>query len=192
MSRIARVIVPGYPHHITQRGNRRQQTFFSDSDYKSYIKLMSEWCGECGVQIWAYCLMPNHVHLIAVPAAQDGLRRAIGETHRRYTRLVNFREGWRGCLWQGRFSSFVMDFDHLYSAASYIENNPVRARLAEKAWQWKWSSAAAHIGIWNPESGIWGQQESSRNPAGIQQESSRNPAGIQQESSRNPAGIQGI
>ncbi len=100
MARMARVVVPGYPHHVTQRGNRRQQTFFEEGDYETYRELMAEWCEQCGVRIWAYCLMPNHVHLIAVPEDEDGLRRAIGEAHRRYTRHVNFREGWRGHLWR--------------------------------------------------------------------------------------------
>ena len=109
MARLARVVAPGLPHHITQRGNRRQQTFLCDEDYRSYLELMGQWCGAHQVEIWAYCLMPDHVHLIAVPQSADGLRRAIGEAHRRYTRMVNFREGWRGHLWQGRFSSFVLD-----------------------------------------------------------------------------------
>ena len=96
MARIARVIAPGLPHHVTQRGNRRQQTFFVDDDYQAYMDLMAEWCGKLHVQIWAYCLMPNHVHLIAVPETEEVLARAIGEAHRRYTRRINFREGWRG------------------------------------------------------------------------------------------------
>ena len=99
MDRIARIVVPGYPHHITQRGNRRQQKFFNDDDYQADIELMSHWCREHAVDIWGYCLMPNHVHLIAVPSDEDGLRHAIGEAHRRYTRHVNFRQGWRGHLW---------------------------------------------------------------------------------------------
>lgn len=98
MARIARVVAPGYPHHITQRGNRRQQTFFCDEDYKVYLSLMSEWCKEFKVAVWAYCLMPDHVHLIAAPKFGEGLRSAIGEAHRRYTRHINFREGWRGHL----------------------------------------------------------------------------------------------
>ena len=129
MARLARVIAPGLPHHVTQRGNRRQQTFFCDEDYQSYIHLMSEWCGAHEVEIWAYCLMPNHVHLIAVPHLEDGLRHAVGEVHRRYTRMVNFREGWRGHLWQGRFASFVLDEPYLLKATRYIELNPVRAGL---------------------------------------------------------------
>jgi len=122
MARIARIVVPGYPHHITQRGNRRQETFFCDDDYKQYIALMAEWCSRCGVTIWAYCLMPNHTHLIAVPRTEEGMRKAIGEAHRRYARMINFREGWRGYLWQGRFSSFVMDERYLLAAVRYIGN----------------------------------------------------------------------
>jgi len=105
---------------------------------------MAEWCDRCGVEVWAYCLMPNHVHLIAVPSAEDGLRRAIGEAHRRYTRRINFREGWRGYLWQGRFASFPMDETYLMAAARYVELNPVRAKLVRAPWRWRWSSAAAH------------------------------------------------
>ncbi len=133
------------PHHITQRGNRRQQTFFHADDYSVYIDLMAQWCREQGVRIWAYCLMPNHVHLIAVPSSEGGLRRAIGEAHRRYTRRVNFREGWRGHLWQGRFASFVMDEPYLLAAARYVELNPVRAGLATAPSDYPWSSARAHL-----------------------------------------------
>jgi putative transposase len=145
MARIARVVAPGIPHHITQRGNRRQETFFCAEDYRAYIGLMKEWCGYWKVEVWAYCLMPNHVHLIAVPPSEDGLRRAIGEAHRRYTRRVNFREGWRGHLWQGRFASYPLDEPYLLAAARYIEQNPVRAGLAETPWEYPWSSAAAHM-----------------------------------------------
>jgi len=145
MARIARVVVPGMPHHITQRGNRRLTTFFCDDDYHAYLELMAHWCRECHVDIWAYCLMPNHVHLIAVPESESALRQAVGEAHRRYTRRVSFRERWRGHLWQGRFASFVMDEPYLLAAARYIELNPVRARLAVDAGQFRWSSAAAHL-----------------------------------------------
>lgn len=139
------MVVPGLPHHVTQRGNRRQQTFFNDDDYSAYLELMAEWCDEHGVEIWAYCLMPNHVHLIAVPQSEDGLRRAIGEAHRRYTRRINFREKWRGYPWQGRFASFVMDEPYLLAAARYVEWNPVRASLVADAAEWPWSSARAHL-----------------------------------------------
>jgi len=144
MARITRVVVPHLPHHVIQRGNRRQQTFFSDEDYQSYIDLMHQWCANYGVGIWGYCLMPNHVHLIAVPAEQGSLCQAIGEAHRRYTRLVNFREGWRGHLWQGRFASYVMQEGYLLACVRYIEMNPVRAGLVDRPTQWRWSSASAH------------------------------------------------
>lgn len=100
MARMARVVVPGYPHHVTQRGNRRQATFFCDDDYHYYINLILRSAEEAGTQIWAYCLMPNHIHLVMVPNEEDGLRTVLGEAHRHYTRHVNFREGWRGHLWQ--------------------------------------------------------------------------------------------
>src|SRR4030042_5007584 len=129
MARIARVVVPGFPHPITQRGNRRQPTFFSPDDYEAYLDLMGEWCSRFDVEIWAYCLMPNHVHLIAVPEREDSLRRAIGEAHRRYTRRVNFREGWRGHLWQGGFASFPMEGRYLLRAARYGGLHPGRAKL---------------------------------------------------------------
>jgi putative transposase len=105
MARHARAVIPSILHHITQRGNCRQETFFSADDYRSYLELMADWCTRFAVDVWAYCLMLNHIHLITVPHSDRGLRQAIGEAHRRYTRLINVREGWRGHLWQGRFSS---------------------------------------------------------------------------------------
>ena len=156
MARIARVVVPGLPHHVTQRGNRRMQTFFRQEDYLAYLSLAKEWCSRHGVAIWAYCLMPNHVHLIAVPRSADGLARALGEAHRRYTRMVNFREKWRGYLWQGRFASVAMDDLHLLAAARYVEMNPVRAGLAARPEEWPWSSAAAHV---SGSADAWAQSE---------------------------------
>jgi putative transposase len=145
MARIARVVAAGLPHHITQRGNRRQETFFSEEDYREYLGLMAEWTKICDVDVWAYCLMPNHVHMILVPQSPDGFYKALGEMHRRYTRMINFRHGWRGHLWQGRFSSFVMDEKHLLAASRYIEMNPVRAHLVKTPWDYPWSSAKAHL-----------------------------------------------
>lgn len=145
MARIARVIAPGLPHHITQRGNRRMPAFFRNEDYEAYTALMAEWCRRCRVEVWAYCLMPNHVHLIAVPETEEGLRQAIGEAHRRYTRMINARAGWSGHLWQGRFASFVMDESYLLAATRYVELNPVRARLTADPFAWRWSSASAHL-----------------------------------------------
>lgn len=145
MARLPRLVAPGLPHHVTQRGNRRQQTLFTDEDYAEYRRLLAESCRSCGTKVLAYCLMPNHVHLILVPADEFGLRDAPGEAHRRYTRMVNFREGWKGHLWQERFHSFVMDEQHLLAAARYVERNPVGARLCGRAQDWAWSSAAAHL-----------------------------------------------
>ena len=145
MARLARVVVPGMQRHVSQRGNRGQRTFFGDHDDAAYLELMGEWCKERGVGIWAYCLMPNHVHLIATPKTKDALRLAIGEAHRRYTRRVNSREGWRGHLWQGRFASFVLEQPYLLAAARYVELNPVRAGLATAPREYRWSSARAHL-----------------------------------------------
>jgi len=145
MARLARIVVPGLPHHITQRGNRRQQVFFQPSDYAAYRAFLAESCAEAGVAVWAYCLMPNHVHLILVPDGADGLRRALGTAHRRYSLRVNRRHDWRGYLWQGRFASCPMDEAHLLAATRYVELNPVRAGLVETAGDWPWSSARAHF-----------------------------------------------
>jgi putative transposase len=145
MARISRVVVPGIPHHVTQRGNRRQATFFQEQDYAAYLGFLATGCAKAGAEIWAYCLMPNHVHLIVVPRDEDGLRAAIADAHRRYTRMVNFREGWRGHLWQERFASFPMDDRHLLAAARYIELNPVRARLVKRPEAYRWSSARSHL-----------------------------------------------
>ena len=145
MARMARVVLPHIPHHITQRGNRRMDTFFAETDYREYLFHMADWCNRNKVGVWAYCLMSNHIHLIAVPESEDGLRRAIGEAHRRYTRYMNFQKGWKGHLWQGRFASFPMDEQYLIATARYIVMNPVRARLVKKAEEYKWSSAKAHL-----------------------------------------------
>ncbi|MGZ8283923.1 MAG: transposase [Allosphingosinicella sp.] len=147
MPRLARLVVPDVPHHVTQCGNRGQQTFFSDGDYAFYMALLGEWSAKSDTRIWAWCLMPNHVHLILVPAREDGLRAALGETHRRYTRHVNLREGWRGHLWQSRFASFPIDEGWLLNCMRYVEHNPVRAGLVKRPEQWRWSSARAHLGV---------------------------------------------
>jgi putative transposase len=145
MARLARVVVPLIPHHVTQRGNRRQPVFFGEGDYAAYRDLIAVQCRAEGVEIWAWCLMPNHVHLMLVPPAPDALRAALAEAHRRYSRLVNLREGWRGYLWQGRFASCPMDEAHALASARYIELNPVRARLVDRPEDWAWSSAGAHL-----------------------------------------------
>ena len=145
MARMPRVVVPSFPHHVTQRGNRRQKTFFGADDYLYYIELLAEFSKLAETEIWAYCLMPNHVHLVMVPSHEDGLRAALGEAHRRYTRHVNFRHGWRGHLWQERFHSFLMDEKYLLATVRYVEMNPVVAGLCESPWDWQFSSARAHL-----------------------------------------------
>lgn len=145
MPRRARLVIPGIPHHVTQRGNRRQPVFFEDGDYRLYRHLVAEAAARCGTRIWSYCLMPNHVHLIAVPADEDGLRATFADAHRRYTSVVNARQGWTGYLWQGRFAAVAMDEAHLMAAARYVATNPVRAGLVHRADQWPWSSVAAHL-----------------------------------------------
>ncbi len=145
MARLARVVVPHFPHHVVQRGNRRQRTFFNDRDYRLYIALVSEFAKRSETDIWAYCLMPNHVHFVMVPSTEDGLRATLGEAHRRYTRHINLRHDWRGHLWQERFHSFPMDEQYLLTAVRYVENNPVAANLCESPENWSWSSAGAHL-----------------------------------------------
>lgn len=144
MSRIPRVVVPGYPHHITQRGNRRQQIFFGDNDYRAYMRLVAKEMPRAGVKIWAYCLMPNHVHIVAVPDVENSLAMLFKEAHRKYTRRINSREGWCGHLWQERFHSFPMDESHLIAAVRYIELNPVDAGICDVPEEWSWSSVHAH------------------------------------------------
>lgn len=146
MPRFSRVVVPGVPHHVIQRGSRRQQVFFSDSDRALYLALLSSAAQSRGVLIWAYCLMSNHVHLVAVPSSPQALASAISEVHGAYSRHVNFRQGWRGYLWQGRFKSCPMDDTHAVAAIRYVERNPVRAGIVDRADQFCWSSAGAHCG----------------------------------------------
>ena len=144
MARIARFVVPGLPHHVTQRGNRRERVFFGDDDYELYRDLLASQCRKQGVACWAYCLMPNHVHLILVPDRKEALGRALGETHRRYSSVVNARLRVTGHLFQSRFGSVVTDEEHLMAAVRYVALNPVRAKLVQRAEDWRWSSARAH------------------------------------------------
>ena len=145
MARLARTVIPGTPHHVTQRGNRRLPIFFSDDDRRLYLALIRDGCERARVRCLGWCLMDNHVHLILVPETADGLRAALGEAHRRYTRAVNFREGWRGYLFQGRFASYAMDDAHLLAALRYVEHHPVAAGMVEQPADWPWSSARSHL-----------------------------------------------
>jgi putative transposase len=143
MARLARLVVPGLPHHVTQRGNGRARTFFEDEDYALCRDLLAQACAEARVEVWAWCLMPNHVHLILVPADEDGLRRALSRTHRAYAGIIHARRKRTGHFWQGRFGSVVMDEAHLVAAVRYVSLNPVRARLVARARDWRWSSVVA-------------------------------------------------
>ena len=145
MARLPRFVFPGIPHHITQRGNGRAQTFFEDGDFELYRDLLAESAARARAEVWAYCLMPNHVHIILVPSDEDGLRRTFGDLHRRYTGFINARRRTTGHLWQGRFGSVAMDEAHLYNAIRYVTLNPVRAGLVDRAEDWAWSSARAHL-----------------------------------------------
>ncbi len=145
MARIARVVVPELPHHIVQRGNRRQVVFFNNDDRRAYLDYLRIYAKPAGISFWGYCLMDNHVHIIAVPDKEESLALGFSEAHRRYTRMVNFREKWRGYLWEGRFKSYPLSLTHLYAAIRYVERNPVRAKIVENAWDYPWSSARAHV-----------------------------------------------
>ena len=143
MSRLARVVIPGLPHHVTQRGNGRMRTFFDDADYTLYRDLLAASCRAADVEVWAWCLMPNHVHLILVPSDADGLRRALAPVHRRYAGVIHARRKRTGHFWQGRFGCVAMDEEHLAAALRYVSLNPVRARLVSRARDWRWSSVRA-------------------------------------------------
>src|SRR5438132_8613200 len=145
MARLARVVIPGHPHHVTQRGNGGARTFFSDDDYALYRDLLAASCRAAEVEIWAWCLMPNHVHLILVPADADGLRRALAPVHRRYAGVIHARRRRTGHFWQGRFGAVALDEAHLAAALAYVSLNPVRARLVRRAQDWRWSSTRAHL-----------------------------------------------
>ncbi|WKA31300.1 transposase [Bradyrhizobium roseum] len=146
MARLARVVIPGLPHHVTQRGNGGARTFFGDDDFACYRDLLAEACRAADVEVWAWCLMPNHVHLILVPSDADGLRRALAPVHRRYAGIIHARRKRTGHFWQGRFGCVAMDGEHLAAALRYVSLNPVRARLVGRARDWRWSSVRAHLG----------------------------------------------
>ena len=152
MTRRARVVIPGCPHHITQRGNNGQDVFFTDGDRRFYLELLAEQCEKFSTAVEAYCLMTNHVHLIATPKRADSLAKAVGRTNLYYTRHINATRGRCGHLWQDRFFSCPLDGTYFWAAMIYVERNPVRARLVRKPWRYPWSSAAAHCGGKEPVS----------------------------------------
>jgi putative transposase len=145
MPRVARITAIGYPHHVTQRGNYRQRVFKSQSDYKQYLLWLKEYSDKNALDIWAYCLMPNHVHFVCVPQNRESLARTFNTLHMRYAQYVNKKQGMCGHLWQGRFYSCILEEKHLFAAVRYVENNPVRAGLVKDAEEYPWSSAKAHV-----------------------------------------------
>ncbi|MFC3079081.1 transposase [Phenylobacterium terrae] len=145
MPRSGRIVYPHVPHHVTQRGNRRAPIFFEPGDQEFYLGLLAEQTRKHAAEVWAFCLMPNHVHLILTPGDERGLGRAMGEVHRLYALRINARHGWSGHLFQDRFASVPMGEDHLVAAFRYVATNPVRAGLAERAQDWRWSSVHAHL-----------------------------------------------
>lgn len=147
MPRIARFVLPGVPHHVTQRGNRRGQVFFSDDDRRTYLSWMREYAMESGAEVVAYCLMPNHVHLVLVPATSESLHLTLRRLHQRYAQRINRLHGWHGHLWQGRYFASALDDPYFWAAIRYVELNPVRAGLVERAEAYPWSSARAHCGL---------------------------------------------
>ena len=147
MSRVARIVVPGFPHHVTQRGNRRTDVFEEDGDREAYLRFIKQYADRHGLAIWAYCLMPNHIHLVAVPEREESLGLALRDAHGVYAMYFNSRTRLSGHVWQGRFHSCPLDESHLWAAVRYIERNPVRAGFVERAEVYPWSSAAAHCGL---------------------------------------------
>jgi putative transposase len=152
MSRIKRVVAPGVAHHITQRGTRQQRVFDTEKDYSLYLQLLREHADKAGVRIEGYCLMPNHVHLIAVPEQENSLCRALLRVHGDYARIYNISRRIYGHLWQARFYSVPMDRGHYWRAMAYVERNPVRAGLVGQAVDYRWSSANPHETGYDP----WG------------------------------------
>jgi len=146
MPRLARAVAVGFAHHITQRGNNCQDVFFVDDDRRVYLELLKEQADKYSLELIGYCLMSNHIHIVAIPHEQDSLARAVGRTHFRYTQYINRFHRRSGHLWQGRFYSCALDERHFWLAMKYIELNPVRARLCRKPWRYAWSSCAEHVG----------------------------------------------
>ena len=147
MPRPQREIIPGTSHHITQRGNYRQTVFFRDEDRRFYLDLLSEFLPHYGVALEGYCLMNNHVHLVAIPHDKKGLSHAMQRIHSDYARGLHLRLRRMGHLWQARFHSVPLDEKHSWDALLYVERNPVRAGLVATCGEWRWSSAPVHLGM---------------------------------------------
>jgi len=147
MPRVARTVFADLPHHITQRGNRRETVFFNDEDRICYLSWLKEYSDKHNIEILAYCLMTNHVHLVVVPFTEESLQRVLRPLHMRYAQRINREHGWDGHLWQGRFFSCPLDEIYMWAAVRYVERNPVRAGLVRRAEDYDWSSAAGHCSL---------------------------------------------
>lgn len=150
MPRFGRVVIPGLPHHITQRGNDRQDVFFTSKDRTQYLSLLRIQCDAYGLDVHGYSLMSNHVHVVGIPRAKFSIAKAIGVTHGQYSQYINDAYGRVGHLWQSRFYSCTMDKDHYVLGLRYVECNPERAGLVTDPCDYPWSSAAAHCGLGDP------------------------------------------
>lgn len=150
MARNARCIWPGLAYHVTQRGSNRQTVFFSNSDRQYYLALLRDNLTDCDSRVLAYCLMSNHVHLVLVPGQADSLAVLLRRTHGRYAQYLNVKKQRSGHLWQNRYFSCPLSESHLGRVLRYVEYNPVRAGLATRPEQYRWSSAAAHLGGADP------------------------------------------
>jgi len=147
MLRIMRIVVAGVPYHVTQRGNRGETVFFSDRDRLAYLLLLGEYSTRYGLDILAYCLMPNHVHLVVLPKSEKALAETLKPVHALHAQQINWRHNLTGRLWQGRFFSCALDETHLCRAVRYVELNPVRAGMVTRATDHVWSSARTHCGM---------------------------------------------
>ena len=146
MPRTARIVIPGVPHHVTQRGNNKQDVFFTPEDRRVYLSMLRNFASRLQLKVMGYCLMSNHVHLVAIPPDEKALARVLGRVHFLYAQHVNDTYGRSGHLWQNRFHSCALDEQHFWAALRYIEQNPLRAGLTGPPWEYAWSSAAGHIG----------------------------------------------
>lgn len=140
-----RITIPGLPHHIIQRGLHSRKTFLSDDDYAIYLEIMSDSIRRYGVEILSYCLMPDHVHLVAIPKEKNSLASCLRVAHGRYSKYINQRTGSSGQFWQGRYAAHLLDEEYLVACTRYIEINPVKRDYVDQPQDWKWSSAMAHI-----------------------------------------------
>ncbi len=146
MPRQARIVIPNTPHHITQRGNYQQKIFNYKYHYMQYCEWINDYALKYNLNIFAYCLMNNHVHFVVAPMEKADLAEVFKTVHMRYANYINKQKQVKGHLWQGRFYSCVLDDAHLYRAIRYVENNPVREKKVKNAWEYKWSSAPDHAG----------------------------------------------